>query len=207
MSNKKQEIQTNADEQAFAEAEARLKEYHKAHPQRRQSGLKGEELEAHNRRMGSFMLECRKNRGAWTTKIYADPEQLVGCVDRYLECVSRIGLFPTLTGLALYLDVSLSTISAIEKLNDERSRVFEKFRTYISEYFNQSGLASNTNPAFSIYYGKSMLGQSDNPQMQLNVTLTSEANLRAEEIVGAINATPVGFDSAIEVPYSPCTDA
>lgn len=184
---------------AFEEAKERLVEYNKKHPQRQQGSLKGEELQAHNQRMAAFMLECRKNRNVWDTKAYADPEVLVTLVDKYLDTAAQLGLFPTVTGLALYLDVSVETINAIERLNDERTVIFKKFRTYISEYFNQNGLTSNSNPVFSIYYGKSVLGQTDNPQVNVNVNYTAHANLDGAEIAAAIDATP---DDFVEVEYT-----
>lgn len=184
---------------AFEEAKERLVEYNKKHPQRQQGNLKGEELQAHNQRMAAFMLECRKNRNVWDTKAYADPEVLVTLVDKYLDTVAQLGLFPTVTGLALYLDVSAETINAIERLNDERTAIFKKFRTYISEYFNQNGLTSNSNPVFSIYYGKSVLGQTDNPQVNVNVNYSTRASLEGAEIAAAIDATP---DDFVEVEYT-----
>lgn len=184
---------------AFEEAKERLVEYNKKHPQRQQGSLKGEELQAHNQRMAAFMLECRKNRNVWDTKAYADPEVLVTLVDKYLDIAAQLGLFPTVTGLALYLDVSVETINAIERLNDERTAIFKKFRTYISEYFNQNGLTSNSNPVFSIYYGKSVLGQTDNPQVNVNVNYSTRANLEGAEIAAAIDATP---DDFVEVEYT-----
>lgn len=197
---KKQDGTDALEQQAFDEAKERLVAYNKKHPQRQQGGLKGEELKAHNQRMAAFMLECRKNRNTFREKAYADPEVLVGLVDKYLDTVARIGLFPTVTGLALYLDVSVETINAMERLNDARSAVFSKFRTYISEYFNQNGLTSNSNPVFSIYYGKSVLGQTDNPQMQVNINYQPRANLDSAEIAAAIDATP---DDFIEAEYTP----
>ena len=197
---KKQDGTDAIEQQAFDEAKERLVAYNKKHPQRQQGGLKGEELKAHNQRMAAFMLECRKNRNTFREKAYADPEILVGLVDKYLDTVARIGLFPTVTGLALYLDVSVETINAMERLNDARSAVFSKFRTYISEYFNQNGLTSNSNPVFSIYYGKSVLGQTDNPQMQVNINYQPRANLDSAEIAAAIDATP---DDFIEAEYTP----
>lgn len=197
---KKQDGTDALEQQAFDEAKERLVAYNKKHPQRQQGGLKGEELKAHNQRMAAFMLECRKNRNTFREKAYADPEILVGLVDKYLDTVARIGLFPTVTGLALYLDVSVETINAMERLNDARSAVFSKFRTYISEYFNQNGLTSNSNPVFSIYYGKSVLGQTDNPQMQVNINYQPRANLDSAEIAAAIDATP---DDFIEAEYTP----
>lgn len=184
---------------AFEEAKERLVEYNKKHPQRQQGSLKGEELQAHNQRMAAFMLECRKNRNVWDTKAYADPEVLVTLVDKYLDTAAQLGLFPTVTGLALYLDVSVETINAIERLNDERTAIFKKFRTYISEYFNQNGLTSNSNPVFSIYYGKSVLGQTDNPQVNVNVNYSARASLEGAEIAAAIDATP---DDFVEVEYT-----
>lgn len=183
---------------AFEEAKERLVEYNKKHPQRQQGNLKGEELKAHNQRMAAFMLECRKNRNVWDTKAYADPDVLVTLVDKYLDTVAQLGMFPTVTGLALYLDVSVETINAIERLNDERTAIFKKFRTYISEYFNQNGLTSNSNPVFSIYYGKSVLGQTDNPQLNVNVNYSARASLEGAEIAAAIDATP---DDFIEAEY------
>ena len=197
---KKQDGTDALEQQAFDEAKERLVAYNKKHPQRQQGGLKGEELKAHNQRMAAFMLECRKNRNTFREKAYADPEVLVGLVDKYLDTVARIGLFPTVTGLALYLDVSVETINAMERLSDARSAVFSKFRTYISEYFNQNGLTSNSNPVFSIYYGKSVLGQTDNPQMQVNINYQPRANLDSAEIAAAIDATP---DDFIEAEYTP----
>lgn len=197
---KKQDGTDAIEQQAFDEAKERLVAYDKKHPQRQQGGLKGEELKAHNQRMAAFMLECRKNRNTFREKAYADPEVLVGLVDKYLDTVAQIGLFPTVTGLALYLDVSVETINAMERLNDARSAVFSKFRTYISEYFNQNGLTSNSNPVFSIYYGKSVLGQTDNPQMQVNINYQPRANLDSAEIAAAIDATP---DDFIEAEYTP----
>lgn len=197
---KKQDGMDALEQQAFDEAKERLVAYNKKHPQRQQGGLKGEELKAHNQRMAAFMLECRKNRNTFREKAYADPEVLVGLVDKYLDTVAQIGLFPTVTGLALYLDVSVETINAMERLNDARSAVFSKFRTYISEYFNQNGLTSNSNPVFSIYYGKSVLGQTDNPQMQVNINYQPRANLDSAEIAAAIDATP---DDFIEAEYTP----
>lgn len=197
---KKQDGTDALEQQAFDEAKERLVAYNKKHPQRQQGGLKGEELKAHNQRMAAFMLECRKNRNTFREKAYADPEILVGLVDKYLDTVAQIGLFPTVTGLALYLDVSVETINAMERLNDARSAVFSKFRTYISEYFNQNGLTSNSNPVFSIYYGKSVLGQTDNPQMQVNINYQPRANLDSAEIAAAIDATP---DDFIEAEYTP----
>lgn len=197
---KKQDGTDAIEQQAFDEAKERLVAYNKKHPQRQQGGLKGEELKAHNQRMAAFMLECRKNRNTFREKAYADPEVLVGLVDKYLDTVAQIGLFPTVTGLALYLDVSVETINAMERLNDERSAIFSKFRTYISEYFNQNGLTSNSNPVFSIYYGKSVLGQTDNPQMQVNIHYPPRANLDSAEIAAAIDATP---DDFIEAEYTP----
>lgn len=197
---KKQDGTDAIEQQAFDEAKERLVAYNKKHPQRQQGGLKGEELKAHNQRMAAFMLECRKNRHAFREKAYADPEILVGLVDKYLDTAAQIGLFPTVTGLALYLDVSVETINAMERLNDARSAVFSKFRTYISEYFNQNGLTSNSNPVFSIYYGKSVLGQTDNPQMQVNINYQPRANLDSAEIAAAIDATP---DDFIEAEYTP----
>lgn len=197
---KKQDGTDAIEQQAFDEAKERLVAYNKKHPQRQQGGLKGEELKAHNQRMAAFMLECRKNRNTFREKAYADPEILVGLVDKYLDTVAQIGLFPTVTGLALYLDVSVETINAMERLNDARSAVFSKFRTYISEYFNQNGLTSNSNPVFSIYYGKSVLGQTDNPQMQVNINYQPRANLDSAEIAAAIDATP---DDFIEAEYTP----
>ena len=197
---KKQDGTDAIEQQAFDEAKERLVAYNKKHPQRQQGGLKGEELKAHNQRMAAFMLECRKNRNTFREKAYADPEVLVGLVDKYLDTVAQIGLFPTVTGLALYLDVSVETINAMERLNDARSAVFSKFRTYISEYFNQNGLTSNSNPVFSIYYGKSVLGQTDNPQMQVNINYQPRANLDSAEIAAAIDATP---DDFIEAEYTP----
>ena len=197
---KKQDGTDAIEQQAFDEAKERLVAYNKKHPQRQQGGLKGEELKAHNQRMAAFMLECRKNRNTFREKAYADPEVLVGLVDKYLDTVAQIGLFPTVTGLALYLDVSVETINAMERLNDARSAVFSKFLTYISEYFNQNGLTSNSNPVFSIYYGKSVLGQTDNPQMQVNINYQPRANLDSAEIAAAIDATP---DDFIEAEYTP----
>ena len=197
---KKQDGTDAIEQQAFDEAKERLVAYNKKHPQRQQGGLKGEELKAHNQRMAAFMLECRKNRNTFREKAYADPEILVGLVDKYLDTVAQIGLFPTVTGLALYLDVSVETINAMERLNDARSAVFSKFRTYISEYFNQNGLTSNSNPVFSIYYGKSVLGQTDNPQMQVNINYQPRANLDSAEIAATIDATP---DDFIEAEYTP----
>lgn len=196
---KADEMKDKTEATAFEEAKERLVEYNKKHPQRQQGGLKGEELQAHNQRMAAFMLECRKNRNVWDTKAYADPEVLVTLVDKYLDTAAQLGLFPTVTGLALYLDVSVETINAIERLNDERTAIFKKFRTYISEYFNQNGLTSNSNPVFSIYYGKSVLGQTDNPQVNVNVNYTARANLEGAEIAAAIDATP---DDFVEVEYT-----
>lgn len=192
-------MKDKTEAEAFEEAKERLVEYNKKHPQRQQGSLKGEELQAHNQRMAAFMLECRKNRNVWDTKAYADPEVLVTLVDKYLDTAAQLGLFPTVTGLALYLDVSVETINAIERLNDERTVIFKKFRTYISEYFNQNGLTSNSNPVFSIYYGKSVLGQTDNPQVNVNVNYTARANLDGAEIAAAIDATP---DDFVEVEYT-----
>lgn len=197
---KKQDGTDAIEQQAFDEAKERLVAYNKKHPQRQQGGLKGEELKAHNQRMAEFMLECRKNRNTFREKAYADPEVLVELVDKYLDTAAQIGLFPTVTGLALYLDVSVETINAMERLNDARSAVFSKFRTYISEYFNQNGLTSNSNPVFSIYYGKSVLGQTDNPQMQVNINYQPRANLDSAEIAATIDATP---DDFIEAEYTP----
>lgn len=196
---KADEMKDKTEATAFEEAKERLVEYNKKHPQRQQGSLKGEELQAHNQRMAAFMLECRKNRNVWDTKAYADPEVLVTLVDKYLDTAAQLGLFPTVTGLALYLDVSVETINAIERLNDERTAIFKKFRTYISEYFNQNGLTSNSNPVFSIYYGKSVLGQTDNPQVNVNVNYTARANLEGAEIAAAIDATP---DDFVEVEYT-----
>lgn len=196
---RKTDCKDKIETDAFEEAKERLVAYNKEHPQRQQGGLKGEELKAHNQRMAAFMLECRKNRNVWNTKAYADSEVLVTLVDKYLDTVTQIGLFPTVTGLALYLDVSVETINAIERLNDTRSVIFKKFRTYISEYFNQNGLTSNSNPVFSIYYGKSVLGQTDNPQMNVNINYPTRANLDGAEIAAAIEATP---DDFIEVEYT-----
>lgn len=195
---KADEMKDKTEAAAFEEAKERLVEYNKKHPQRQQGNLKGEELQAHNQRMAAFMLECRKNRNVWDTKAYADPEVLVTLVDKYLDTVAQLGLFPTVTGLALYLDVSVETINAIERLNDERTAIFKKFRTYISEYFNQNGLTSNSNPVFSIYYGKSVLGQTDNPQLNVNVNYSARASLEGSEIAAAIDATP---DDFIEAEY------
>ncbi len=196
---KADEMKDKTEAAAFEEAKERLVEYNKKHPQRQQGGLKGEELQAHNQRMAAFMLECRKNRNVWDTKAYADPTVLVTLVDKYLDTAARLGLFPTVTGLALYLDVSVETINAIERLNDERTANFKKFRTYISEYFNQNGLTSNSNPVFSIYYGKSVLGQTDNPQVNVNVNYSTRASLEGAEIAAAIDATP---DDFVEVEYT-----
>lgn len=196
---KADEMKDKTEAVAFEEAKERLVEYNKKHPQRQQGGLKGEELQAHNQRMAAFMLECRKNRNVWDTKAYADPTVLVTLVDKYLDTAAQLGLFPTVTGLALYLDVSVETINAIERLNDERTAIFKKFRTYISEYFNQNGLTSNSNPVFSIYYGKSVLGQTDNPQVNVNVNYSTRASLEGTEIAAAIDATP---DDFVEVEYT-----
>lgn len=196
---KADEMKDKTEAAAFEEAKERLVEYNKKHPQRQQGSLKGEELQAHNQRMAAFMLECRKNRNVWDTKAYADPEVLVTLVDKYLDTAAQLGLFPTVTGLALYLDVSVETINAIERLNDERTAIFKKFRTYISEYFNQNGLTSNSNPVFSIYYGKSVLGQTDNPQVNVNVNYSARASLEGAEIAAAIDATP---DDFVEVEYT-----
>lgn len=196
---KADEMKDKTEAAAFEEAKERLVEYNKKHPQRQQGSLKGEELQAHNQRMAAFMLECRKNRNVWDTKAYADPDVLVTLVDKYLDTVAQLGLFPTVTGLALYLDVSVETINAIERLNDERTAIFKKFRTYISEYFNQNGLTSNSNPVFSIYYGKSVLGQTDNPQVNVNVNYSARASLEGAEIAAAIDATP---DDFVEVEYT-----
>lgn len=177
----------------FKGGEERLIENNNKHPQRQQGGLKGQELVQHNNRMGQFNKVCREKRGFYT-KAFADTDLLIEGVDSYLETVSKIGLFPTLTGLALYLDVSIDVIRASESLNDERSHIFQKFRTYISEYFNQNGLASNSNPVFSIYYGKSVLGQTDQPQqMNVNVNFGNQQRLEPDEIVNEIKSTPDEF--------------
>lgn len=162
----------------------------KAHPQRGPKNLKGEELKAHNQRMGKFMGACKKNRG-FSTQIITDSKMLISKIDEYIATVEGIGLFPTMTGLALYCDIDINTLYALEKLSDERSQVIKKYRTYISEFFNQSGLTSSTNPIFSIYYGKSVLGQSDQAPIDINVNMGSQSQaILPEDAENIINLTP-----------------
>jgi hypothetical protein len=150
------------------EGKQRLIEHNKEHPPKQLKNLKGEEMKAHNLRMGAFWQQCKIHRG-FETKIMADPNELVSAIDEYISSVEEIGLFPTFNGLSLFCNISSDTLYAMENLGDERSSILKKYRAYISEFFNQSGLTSSTNPVFSIYYGKSVLGQSDQAPIDVNV--------------------------------------
>lgn len=178
----------------FEAATQRLVDNQKIHPQRGLKNIKAEELKAHNQKMGAFMGECKRRRG-FAQKILDDPNEFVKWIDEYISTVIDIGLFPTLTGLCLFMDITMSTFQAFEMLGDERSAIIQKYRQFIGEYFNQSGLNSSTNPIFSIYYGKSVLGQSDNPTLTVNMNLTGSAVSRfdADGFRDMVEATPGSF--------------
>lgn len=171
--------------------EQRLIENQKIHPQKGKKNLKQEELKLHSQKMLSFIKEVstRRKKG-WCTKALADIDEFINSIDDYIECITKLGLFPTIQGLCLYLDVSESTFYAIENLNDERSDVIKKYRLYITEFFNQSGLAQSTNPVFSIYYGKSVLGQSDQVPLDVNVHMDNKPTFEPDKIESIIELTP-----------------
>jgi len=169
--------------------EQRLVKHNKEHPPKQLKNLKGEELIAHNQRMGNFMQECKKNRG-FQTRIFSNAEELVSAIDAYIGTVLKIGLFPTYNGLSLFCDINLDTLYAMENLGDARSEILKKYRQYISEFFNQSGLTSSTNPIFSIFYAKSVLGQSDQQPMTLNVNIGQQSSYQPAEIESVVQLTP-----------------
>jgi hypothetical protein len=169
--------------------EQRLIKHNKEHPPKQLKNLKGEELKAHNQRMGTFWNECKKNRG-FQTKIMADPNELICAIDEYVSSVESIGLFPTFNGLSLFCDINSDTLYAMENLGDARSAILKKYRQYISEFLNQSGLTSSTNPIFSIFYAKSVLGQSDQVPMTLNVNIGQQNAIQPAEIQDVIQLTP-----------------
>ena len=171
------------------EGEKRLAAYYNAHPQKSAKNAKREELMEHNKRFGEFMKECKKNRGI-SVSLFDDPNELVKIIDQYLECVMRIGLFPTEQGLALFANTSAATFTAYKQMNDSRGQILKKFKEFVSEYFNQSGLASDRNPVFSIYYGKSVLGQTDQPNTSLNVNIQQNMYPGSAEVAATIEETP-----------------
>jgi len=122
--------------------------------------------------------------------VLTDTDEFIHSIDEYVDFVNRIKLYPSVQGLCLYLDISDSTFYAIENLGDLRSEIIKKYKLYISEFFNQSGLAQSTNPAFSIYYGKSVLGQSDQTPMTLNVNIGQQNAIQPAEIQDVIQLTP-----------------
>lgn len=179
-----------SDELLNSPGAKRLIEHNKTHKQRAPKGLKGEEMKAHSERMGNFMQACRKNRG-FATQIFAEPQKLITAIDEYVETILEIGMFPTWNGLAIYCDASVDTLYAVEKLGDERSAVLQKYKQYISEFFNQSGLSSSTNPVFSIYYGKSVLGQSDQTPVDVNINIgQARSTFSSEQVQELIELTP-----------------
>lgn len=173
------------------EGEERLKSYYSEHPQRSSANTnaKREELIAHNQRFLEFMGECKKRRGM-AVSLFDDPDELLKIIDDYLACVMRIGLFPTEQGLALFANLSSSTFAAYKQMNDSRGQILKKFKEFVSEYFNQSGLASDRNPVFSIYYGKSVLGQTDQPNTSLNVNIQQNMYPGSTEVAATIDDTP-----------------
>lgn len=173
------------------EGEERLKAYYSEHPQKGSpnTNAKREELMAHNKRFLEFMGECKKRRGM-SISLFDDPEELVKLIDDYLACVMRIGLFPTEQGLALFANLSSGTFAAYKQMNDSRGQILKKFKEFVSEYFNQSGLASDRNSVFSIYYGKSVLGQTDQPNTSLNVNIQQNMYPGSTEVAATIDDTP-----------------
>lgn len=173
------------------EGEERLKAYYSEHPQKGtpKTSAKREELMAHNQRFLEFMGECKKRHGM-SVSLFDDPEELVKLIDDYLSCVMRIGLFPTEQGLALFANLSSGTFAAYKQMNDQRGQILKKFKEFVSEYFNQAGLASDRNPIFSIYYGRSVLGQNDQSGTSMNVNIQQNMYPGSTEVAATIDGTP-----------------
>lgn len=135
--------------------------------------LKAFEIENHNKKMASLYLESSKHRGIYNENYFADLNIFVSTVDDYVMFALENNIYPSLSGLALYCNVSVSTLKAWEKVEPtRRGEIVRRFEGYCSEYFNQAGLAASTNPMFSIYYGKSVMKQRENDPstaIQVNV--------------------------------------
>lgn len=146
-------------DKVITEGERRLREHNKG---RKGNTQKAEETREIALKMDTLWNAAKVNRGMHQ-KLFRDADTLVQTIDAYLAAANRIGLMPTKSGLCLYVDISADTYNAYKYSGTDCSEVLQKFEFFISEFFNQSGLNMSTNPAFPIYFGKSVMGQSDQP--------------------------------------------
>lgn len=161
---------------------------------REPKGITKEQIAEHNKKMAGFYAAIKANRG-FKDKYFSTPESLVEAIDGYIACVMTNGLFPTETGLMLYLDCTDSWYYAVQAMDDERSAVLKKYRQYVGEFLNQSGLAGGSNTIFSIYYLKSKMQQWDQPTEQtINLNIGSQRAISPGDLLQLAQGTPVEAD-------------
>lgn len=159
---------------------------------REPKGITKEQIDEHNKKMSGFYAAIKANQG-FKDKYFASPDSLVEAIDGYIACVKENGLFPTETGLMLYLDCTDSWYYAIQAMdNDERSVVLKKYRQYVGEFLNQSGLAGGSNTIFSIYYLKSKMQQWDAPTEQtINLNIGTQQAISPSDLLSLAQNTPI----------------
>lgn len=158
---------------------------------REPKGITPEQVEGHNNKMKGFYEAIKANRG-FKEKYFSSPDELLEAIDGYTECIRKNGLFPTEMGLVLYLDCTPNWYYAVLQQNDERSQILEKYRQYISEFINQSGLLGTSNTIFSIYYLKSRMQQYDMPsETTINLNIGPQRPFSPADCMDAIECTPI----------------
>lgn len=167
------------------ESEAKLIKYE---DNKKRKGAKAESFAETSNKMQSFICEVNsiKRRKGWCVKSWADAEALSDAISDYLEVIFRIGLFPTKTGLALFLGTNTGTLNCIINSADERSLCLKDFEDFMLEFSVQQGLKTEGNPAFNIFDSKARLGMSENSNININVSSSNYSKYIPQEEIGDI---------------------
>lgn len=141
-------------------------------------------------------LDTLQKRSGMNTAVWTDPEKLSEAINDYLQYAMTNKLYPTLSGLALWLGISNDKLFAMEACGDMRADLIKNFRTFLSDFMAQVGMNREGNPAYQIFMEKSRLGMNDKPELNLNINLNQQGtSINAARIEdGFIGGIPIDVD-------------
>ncbi len=118
-------------------------------------------------------IQRRKSSG-FKTKVWESEEDLSQAISDYIDFVLEIKLYPTISALCLWLDITNETFQAIMRSGDKRSFKLEKFRMFLDDFSAQNIVSTEGNPAGNVYLDKSRLGHTDQPtESTLNIRVAA----------------------------------
>lgn len=150
--------------------------------------------------MGEFFQEVgRKHQGTgFQQRMFNDPAELTQECNNFLNFCMVHELVPSLNLLTLWLDINVTTISAMISLGDERAEVLQKAKAAIYTILEQFTASGEGNPGGKIFLMKALWGLSDQPtsiDVNVNVNGAGRTTFEPEQVEKLIELTPQDYKS------------